>query len=173
VRDQLVFVSYSRRDKDVIAPLVDLLRATGQSVFRDTDHIPAGSRWRMVLTDAIDRCRTLLLFWCHHSAGSAEVEKEYRQALTQNKIVVPVLIDPTELTDELAELQAIDLSRILGAHEERIVEVPILTRGMWNKHKAPRCREVHVQVPEAERMQQAALTLFESLGRRWDADASA
>lgn len=169
--DQLVFVSYSRRDKDLIAPLVDLVRATGQSVFRDTDNILPGSRWRMVLTDAIDRCRVLLLFWCHHSAGSAEVEKEYRQALTQNKIVVPVLIDLTELTDELTELQAIDLSRILSTHEERIVEIPILKRGMWNNYKTPKCQEIRIQVPEAERMQLAAVTLFKALGRRWDADA--
>src|SRR5258708_36473822 len=128
--EQTVFISYSRHDREIVTPLVELLRATGQGIFRDTDCIVPGSRWRVVLTDAIGRCGTMILFWCRHSAQSAEVEKEYRQAIDQNKAIVPVLMDDVCLTEELSEFQAIDLRSIIGEHKDRVVEVPIVVRGM-------------------------------------------
>jgi hypothetical protein len=37
-----VFVSYSRSDRDYVAPIVDLLRVTGSKVFRDEDWVKNG-----------------------------------------------------------------------------------------------------------------------------------
>jgi hypothetical protein len=114
--DYRIFVSYSRTDAWIVLPLVELLRVTGDSIFRDADGIPPGSRWRAVLTAAIDGCETFLLFWCCHSSASPEVKKEFDQAIEGKKTIVPVLMDETPLTPELAEFQAIDVQGVMGGH---------------------------------------------------------
>ena len=116
-REYGIFVSYSRRDGDIVKPLVEMLRISGTGVFRDVDHIKPGTKWRAVLIEAVDSCELLLLFWCHHSANSSEVEKEYTQALQGGKLLTPVLLDDTPLSAALSEYQAIDM-RGLFLHQD-------------------------------------------------------
>lgn len=108
-REYRIFVSYSRCDSALVAPLVDFLRLSGIGVFRDVDHIPPGTRWKTVLSQAIDSCELFVLFWCEHSSASNEVQKEYDQAISAKKLVTPVQLDGTPLSAALSEFQAIDL----------------------------------------------------------------
>ena len=48
------FLSYSRRDSEAAARLVDLLAAAGKDVWVDRADIPAASRWRDELARAIE-----------------------------------------------------------------------------------------------------------------------
>jgi hypothetical protein len=80
-----VSVSYSRTDSEIVGPLIQLLRIMDDRVFRDVDNIPAGSRWRTILTNAIDACEMLLVFWCCHSSNSVHVKKKCDQALVGSK----------------------------------------------------------------------------------------
>lgn len=57
-----LFVSYSRRDEALVAPLVDLLRLTDTEVFRDRDNIRAGDRWRQSIEAAIEKATECLVF---------------------------------------------------------------------------------------------------------------
>ena len=98
-------------------PLVEMLRLGGNGVFRDIDHIRPGTKWRAVLIEAINSCELLVLFWCHHSARSSEVQKEYTQALQRGKLLIPVLLDYTPLSGALSDYQAIDM-RGLFLHED-------------------------------------------------------
>ena len=105
------FVSYSRIDKDIINPLVDLLRSAlvgHGTVFLDSDCIPAGENWPKSIEIALIKCTNVYVFWCNHSSGSDEVQKEYVKALELEKPVIPVLMDDTSLPKELADIQAID-----------------------------------------------------------------
>ncbi len=141
--DYRVFVSYSRRDAALVGPLVQLLRITGEPVFRDTDSIPPGCRWRAILTEAIDGCEMFLVFWCRHSSASTEVKAECAQAMQRNKSLVPVLLDDTKLAPELAEYETIDLRRVLGGH----VEDEVLVQEPGNFKMATR-REWRLQIPD-------------------------
>ena len=109
-------MSYSRHDAPLVGPLTQLLRATGGAVFRDTESIAPGTKWRVAIAEAIESAQTVLVFWCAHSARSAEVRAEYQQAMALGRPVVPVRLDWSDLPDELAEYQAIDLSGALGPH---------------------------------------------------------
>ena len=111
-----LLISYSRIDGKIVRPLVALLSIADERIFIDIGIRP-GSRWRAVLADAINDCEFLLLFWCCHSSPSAEVKREYEQAIAAGKIVVPVLLDDTPLNSELAQYQAVDLRGALGKHE--------------------------------------------------------
>lgn len=108
LRDHLLFVSYARHDEAIIKPLVALLRVAGP-VFRDEDSLRPGDIWHEKIQAEIDRCTEFLLFWCAHSADSAEVRREYELALRLNKRVVPVLLDGSDLRGPLRARQWIDM----------------------------------------------------------------
>ena len=135
-----VFASYSRVDTPVVKPLVELMRAIGPSVFRDEDSIPPGHKWSVVLADAIEGCRVVLVFWCAHSADSKEVKKEYMQAIDLEKTVIPVLLDETPLYGRLAEFQGVDM-RGFNAHDLAPPPVPATpaskTSGIGNWLRRP------------------------------------
>jgi TIR domain len=155
-----VFVSYSRKDAELVGPLVQLLRMTGEPVFLDTDSIPPGCRWRAVLTDAIDGCEMFLVFWCCHSSASVEVKKECSQALELRKRLVPVLLDDTQLSPELAEYQTIDLRRVLDGHDE--VPVDVRVPGTF---KMTTRREWRLRIPSEQLLLAAARHLSACLER--------
>src|SRR5688500_14658763 len=108
-----VFVSYSRHDHDLVAPVVQILRLNKrEAVFFDRDSIPAGSKWRAAIEEAIDSAEYVVLFWCVHSCTSEEVEKEYRLG----KRLVPVQFDETPFPAAVGVFQAIDF-RSLGVRQ--------------------------------------------------------
>jgi hypothetical protein len=117
-----LFVSYSRRDASIVEPLVELLRISGSSVFRDRDSIPPGTKWQLKIATALENCETVIVLWCKHAAASKEVELEYQRAIELEKSVVPILIDSTGMPDVLAQYQAIDLRKALGAHEVVVID---------------------------------------------------
>jgi hypothetical protein len=126
-----VFVSYSRSDGAIVAPLVKLLRLRGDMVFFDMDSISPGQLWRDELETAIESAGWFVLFWCAHSSQSREVEREFRAALALGKKIVPLLLDDTAIPDRVAEFQGIDFRSIPGlhaacqAHEAPWLEPPI------------------------------------------------
>jgi hypothetical protein len=115
-----IFISYSSKDKDFVAPLAQLLRVAASSVFRDADNIPLGAEWRGVLAKAIVDCDVFLLFWCRHAAESIEVQNECQQAIAQNKSIIPVLLDDHQPPESISRFHGIDLRFLAGAHEEPV-----------------------------------------------------
>ena len=154
-----VFVSYSREDGKVVEPLVAMLRLLGRGIFRDQDSIPPGSQWRLIIKSVIEECRTMVVFWCRHSSSSKEVKQEYKRAIKLRKAVVPILLDSTEMSKDLARFQAINLRPALGVHED-LVRIPpeegvayMFPRFGYSLHR-----------PSEKKMQNAAQYLLEKLG---------
>jgi hypothetical protein len=118
-----VFVSYSRADKAIVSPVISLLRAAKPTVFWDVDTIQPGDKWKREIRLAIRHCSVFLLFWCSHSDRSHSVKREWRQAISEERRVIPVLLDSTPLPKELREHQWIDLRDLHVPHEPRTVTV--------------------------------------------------
>jgi hypothetical protein len=114
-----IFVSYSRKDIQLVAPLVQLLRITNNDIFQDIN-IPPGNRWRGFIVNSIQDCEIFLLFWCRHSLSSKEVKNEYELALDFDKMIVPVRIDDAEIPPLIAEYQYIDMRYVFNKHEQLI-----------------------------------------------------
>lgn len=112
----LVFISYSRADREVVAPLAELLRAGGAQVFRDEDNLTPGQPWQVVLTENLEAAQSVLVFWSGNAAQSLAVQQEYSTALSQGKDVVPVLLDDTPLVSELAAYHWVDLRSFVGPY---------------------------------------------------------
>lgn len=110
-RMAVVVISYSRSDQPQIRAVVGLLRATlniERAVYWDDD-FAAGEDWFEQLKRSVDESHQLFVFWCRHAAASQEVRREFAYALDKGKRVVPVLLDDTPLSQELAAIHGIDL----------------------------------------------------------------
>ena len=116
-RNEYIFVSYSRKDQSLVAPLVDLIRSLGSRVFMDVKSIVPGDKWRPALTQALADASVVVVFWCEHSASSHEVESEYMAAHNQNKAIIPVLLDKTPVSRPLSDYQWLDFNGTFASHD--------------------------------------------------------
>jgi hypothetical protein len=108
----VVVISYSRADQAQVRAIVRLLRGAfrdiDRAVYWDDDFEP-GEDWFEQIKQHIDGSPQLFVFWCAHSAGSAQVRRELAYAIDRRKRVVPVLLDGTPMASELAGIHGIDL----------------------------------------------------------------
>jgi TIR domain len=75
-----IFVSYSRRDADVVRACTALYRALGVQILMDTQDLRSGQDWRESLHRLISEADLFQLYWSQASATSSEVEHEWRYA---------------------------------------------------------------------------------------------
>lgn len=125
-----IFISYSHHDKEPIEQIVQLLRtavagaiipdgSAQDLVFFDKDRLIPGTEWSSAIYEAISKSDQVFVFWCRHSANSAEVKREYQLALNLKRVTIPVLVDQTPLPQDLAPIHGVDL-RALRIHGPRI-----------------------------------------------------
>lgn len=104
-----IFISYRRADsRSYTERIADVL--TGEfgtsSIFQDVDDIPAGEDFRRVLREAVQSCDAVLVVigreWLTVTDGAGQrrlddpddfVRIEVESALTQDKLIVPLLVD--------------------------------------------------------------------------------
>ncbi|HEX9472638.1 MAG TPA: TIR domain-containing protein [Steroidobacteraceae bacterium] len=83
-----IFVSYSRQDKALVAPLVALLEAEGWSVWWDPEISP-GEEFDSQITRELEAARSLVVVWTPQSVDSRWVRGEARDAADRG-ILFPV-----------------------------------------------------------------------------------
>jgi adenylate cyclase len=90
-----VFVSYSRRDKARVAPLVAAIEASGWSVWWDPDIVP-GQEFDRQIDAELKVAAAVLVVWTADSVQSRWVRGEARDA-AERGILVPVRFDAASL----------------------------------------------------------------------------
>jgi hypothetical protein len=111
-----VFVSYSRKDKNLVLPVVKAQEGLQWAAFIDIDHTPLGSDWEKEHGQNIEYSDRLLLCWSKNSAISENVEREWRHALECGTDIVPVLLDDSPLHRDLARFHAVDLREYIRSN---------------------------------------------------------
>ena len=91
-----IFVSYSRKDKNVIEPIIRQLRRAGLSCWMDMDGIYHGDLFKEKIVDAIDESCVFLFFSSKNSNKSSWTAKEIGIASSHNKTIIPVKLDSTQ-----------------------------------------------------------------------------
>ena len=122
-----VFVSYSRRNKEIVDRIVGELDGADMDVWIDREDIKAGNSWRVQIVQAIDTCDAFVLMLSAHSAISENVHKEINLAQDSKRKTFVLLLEriqlPAEIRYQLAGLQFIDVEE-LGYEEavQRLIE---------------------------------------------------
>lgn len=95
-----LFVCYAHDQRDLVVQEIGWLREQGFEVWFD-EAIEAGQRWSEDLAIAIEGCGAMLFFMSPRSLSSRYCLDEIHFALECGRPIVPVEIEPSELTPGL------------------------------------------------------------------------
>jgi len=110
---EFIFISYSRKDYNKIAPMVQTLSLLKYKYFIDIFCLRPGDKWEKKIYESIDRSDAFFLFWSSNADNSEFVKKEIQYALKVKKgldnnppEIVPVIVEnpPPKPPDELKHI---------------------------------------------------------------------
>jgi TIR domain-containing protein len=111
-----VFISYSRRNQEIVDRIAAALENAGLSVWIDRAAIKAGKSWRVQIVQGIETCDAFLLMLSPNSAASDNVRKEIDLAQDSARKTFIFMLEPVQLPAEikyqLAGLQFIDIQAL-------------------------------------------------------------
>lgn len=130
----LVFISYSRTDKDKVESLSRRLSSSGARTWVDTHDILGGD-WRREIKRALRHSNLFVACLSQNTAQRGEVlQFEYdsaleiqREMLEGDIYIVPVRLEPCEIPESLKHLQVFDLYEAEGWDS--------LVRVVWSKRR--------------------------------------
>ncbi|MBW4445165.1 MAG: TIR domain-containing protein [Plectolyngbya sp. WJT66-NPBG17] len=91
LRQNDVFISYSRKDKAFVQRLDEAFRKTDRDPWIDWEDIHHGEEWRRAIARGIETADTFIFVISPDSVASAECRKEIDQAISLNKRLIPVV----------------------------------------------------------------------------------
>jgi hypothetical protein len=97
-----VFISYSRRDADIVEKIVSELEAAGIDVWLDREDITPGKQWRAQIVEAIDTADAFVINLSPNSAASDNVLKELNLAEEAlDPFILPVMLSEMKIPNQL------------------------------------------------------------------------
>ena len=99
-----VFISYSSLDRDWAEQICKVLEINKISYWIAPDCIPGGSNYTTEIPLGIKRCVVFMLLVTNNSVQSPWVRKELDTAITEKKLIIPFIVDGTELTPDFSFL---------------------------------------------------------------------
>ncbi|MDP7050744.1 MAG: TIR domain-containing protein [Verrucomicrobiota bacterium] len=120
-----VFISYGSADRERIQDLVSRLRQAGVTVWIDEAGIEGAAMWSEEIVGAINHCKVLILAISPNSTKSKNVVRELALASEEEKTILPVFIEPTDIPEsmkyQLAGIQRVEY--FAGNEQEAIGSV--------------------------------------------------
>lgn len=105
--NDLVFVSYSRKEFYFTESLVLHLQRAGIDAWFDVQQLEPGIGWKTDIQDGLERCKALVLVASQSSLASPYVKAEVEAVQKADKPVYVVLFEPAALPPELSQTAAL------------------------------------------------------------------
>jgi TIR domain len=105
-----VFISYSRKDIGFVRKLAGDLEKAGYEVWWDLTDLRGGDDWLRVIPAAIESSDSFIVVLSPNSALSDWVKKEYTQALSSRKKIIPIMLVPSSVPFALNTINYIDFT---------------------------------------------------------------
>lgn len=121
-----VFISYSRRNRQIVYQIAHYLIDNGISVWIDKDGIESGDAFKSVIVSAIERSSIFLFFSSEASNNSEWTIKEVNTAIYKKKTIIPIKLDNTEYSSslpfDLIGLDYIEINDDIELQKKRILK---------------------------------------------------
>jgi hypothetical protein len=145
-----VFISYSRKDTEIVDDVVSKLRNDGFEIWLDRESIKGGDLWRKEIVKAIQTTDAFLLMLSPSSAQSKNVRKEVDLAENANRSLFPFILASVELPEELQyQLIGIQWIEFYKDPERKYQELVEVLQKQQNKSiQPPEILGVEVALPE-------------------------
>jgi len=148
---QKIFLSYSRKDIDFARKLSGDLEKAGYDVWWDLTDLRGGDDWVRVIPDAIAKSDFFIIVLSPNSIESEWVRKEYTQALSLRKKIIPLMFASCDVPFALNTINYVNfvageyqdnfagLLRALGYTGEPPVVTPFrrVTIPVWTRYAIP------------------------------------
>ena len=105
-----IFISYSRKDTGFARKLAGDLEKAGYEVWWDLTDLRGGDDWPRVIPAAIEASQYVIVVLSPNSATSDWVEKEYTQALSLHKKIIPIMLAQSSVPFALNTINYIDFT---------------------------------------------------------------
>lgn len=99
--DREVFISYSRKDIDVVKPIYEKLETAGVKCWLDVDGMYSGVSFKTVVVSAIKRAKVVMFMSSENSNKSQNVISEVSLANKYKKKIIPIRLDMTSYHDTI------------------------------------------------------------------------
>lgn len=96
-----VFISYSRKDSEVVTSLYKRLEQSGLKCWIDIDGMYSGTSFKKVIVDAIKNSKVLLFVSSENSNQYRNVVNEVSVAIERGKKIIPVKLDMTPYSESI------------------------------------------------------------------------
>ena len=118
---QQIFVSYSRKDIDFARKLAGDLEKAGYDVWWDLTDLRGGDDWVKTIPAAIASSQHVIVVLTPDAIESEWVRKEYTQALSLHKKIIPILLKPGSVPFALNTINFVNFTS--GEYEDRFKEL--------------------------------------------------
>ena len=115
-----IFISYSSKDKEKADQLSELLASAGLSVWIDQSGIDVATSWSGEIVQAINDCKAFVVLLSPSSLESHNVIKEVSLASEKRKKILPLDLEPVQLTKDF-EYQLAGLQHALLTNIDSII----------------------------------------------------
>jgi|GEM_PF-5850206 len=105
---QQIFISYSRKEEDIVHQLANVLTDADISVWLDVWHIATGENWRDAIQRGLDESTLMLLVITPNAMDSKQVANEWHYYLDEGKPIIPILLEPARIHYQIRSLNYID-----------------------------------------------------------------
>lgn len=96
-----VFISYSRKDSEIVNKITELLSGKGLRLWIDRDGIESGDAFKAVIVRAIKNASVFLFFSSINSNESPWTIKEVNTAVHLKKPIIPIRLDDSDYNDSI------------------------------------------------------------------------
>ena len=112
-----VFISYSRKDKEKVSAVRQILDEQNIPYWIDIEGIYSGENYKAVIVDAIDASEAVIFISSQNSNESINVIREMGYAVRQDKIIIPLLLDDAPYAKSI-RLDIADIDQICFTGDE-------------------------------------------------------
>jgi hypothetical protein len=134
-----LFISYARKDSEVVRWVASRLEASGYAVWMDRAELLGGTPWQRIIPREIRSAEALLLMLTPNAVHSEWVRREFFYALRKRIRIIPIVVKPAEpgpeMQKHLSKIQTVvlwnrrrngfaDLLKALGGLRGLAAQVP-------------------------------------------------
>src|SRR5689334_12457612 len=105
-----IFISYSRKDINFARKLAGDLEKAGYEVWWDLTDLRGGDDWPRVIPAAIEESQFVIVVLSPNSVISDWVEKEYMQAISLRKKIIPIMLIQARVPFALNTINYVDFT---------------------------------------------------------------
>lgn len=122
-----VFISYSRKDKDVADGLCEVLKENGIEYWIDKEGIYSSYNYKELIVDAIDVSKAVIFVSSANSNASINVIREIGYAVNMNKPILPLMLDDAPYAKsirlDISDIDQIDFKNPIASSKKLITSL--------------------------------------------------